>query len=357
MSRRAAVLKSGVGAARYRLTGHRMPLSVMLYVTTRCDALCSYCSIPLHPQKELDTAEMIALVDAMAAAGAVRAGISGGEPLLRADIGAIVDRLADHGIWSTMETNGYRYPARADELTRLGRLMVALDGGEAAHDNNREPGAWRQALAAIAEASRRGVDTHTITTLTRENLDDVDTVLDLADRWGFVANFQLLQRRPFLCAARADELRPPDDGVKKVLRKLLEARLAGRRVGTSEKSLRYLLTWPAFATGSSSAPHEDVHCMAGQLYCAVQPDGTVTPCGLLGDGASGINVRRGGFAEAFARLGDNPCRACTSTSLTEYNYLYNLNAPTLFEWTKALRPTGAPAPAAPNAGAPRRGVA
>lgn len=348
MSKGAALLKSGVGAARYRLTGHRMPLSVVLYVTSRCNALCGYCSLPLKPRRELDTREMIALVDAMAAAGAVRVGISGGEPLIRDDIGAIVDRCAAHGIWTTMETNGYRYPERADELENLGRLMVALDGGEAAHDLNREPGSWRRAMAAIQAASERPVDLHTITTLTRDNLDDVDTVLDLADRWGFTANFQLLQPKPFLAPARAAELRPPDTGVKKVLRKLLEARLASRRVGTSEKALRYLLTWPDYGDGLSRAPHEDVHCMAGQLYCAVQPDGTVTPCGLLAD-AAGRNVRDVGFSAAFAQLRDNPCRACTSTALTEYNYLYNLNAPTLVEWTKALRPPDGP-------GAPRRGA-
>ena len=92
--------------------------------------------------------------------------------------------------------------------------------------------------------------------------------------------------------------------------------------------------------------------MAGQLYCAVAPDGAVSPCGNLLDPSRSAPRRAGGFAEAFAALRDNPCQACTSTAQTEYNYLYNLNAPTLIEWTKALRP-----PEAPPLGAPRRGAA
>ena len=61
-------------------------------------------------------------------------------------------------------------------------------------------------------------------------------------------------------------------------------------------------------------------------------------------------VREHGFGAAFDALRDNPCRACTSTALTEYNYLYNLNAPTLLEWVKTLRPQGGP-----EKGATRRG--
>jgi hypothetical protein len=133
---------------------------------------------------------------------------------------------------------------------------------------------------------------------------------------------------------------------------LLEARLAGRRVGATEKYLRYLLAWKDFAVTTSLAPQEDLHCLAGQLYCAVMPDGTVTACSSLLGGGAGRNVRDGGFAAAFAHLRDNPCRACTSTALTEYNYLYNLNAPTLLELAKSLR-----APVGPGTGAPRRGVA
>jgi MoaA/NifB/PqqE/SkfB family radical SAM enzyme len=347
-----ALLKSGVGAARYRLTGHRMPLSVTLLVTTRCNALCSYCALPLQRRAELDTREMIELVDAMAAAGAVRVGIGGGEPLVRTDIGAIIDRCTAHGIWTTLETNGYRYPALADDLRGLGRLMISLDGYEAAHDANREPGSWKQAMAAIVEATRRGVDVHTVTTLTRHNLGEIGAVLDLADTYGFVAQFQTLQRRPYLSDARAVDLAPDDALLRKALRGLLEARLAGRRVGATEKYLRYLLAWKDFAVTTSLAPQEDLHCLAGQLYCAVMSDGTVTACSSLLGGGAGRNVRDGGFAAAFAHLRDNPCRACTSTALTEYNYLYNLNAPTLLELAKSLR-----APVGPGTGAPRRGVA
>ncbi|MFZ5480435.1 MAG: radical SAM/SPASM domain-containing protein [Myxococcota bacterium] len=336
--KRRAVLRSGVGAARYRLTGHRIPLSVHLTVTRRCDALCATCAVPLTRARELDTREWIGVIDALARAGTVRVGFGGGEPLVRDDLPVLIDRCAEHRMWTTLETNGHRYPARAGELGRLHRLVIALDGDRAAHDENREPGAYDKATAAIAVASERGTDLHTVTTLTRHNLGDVGHVLDLADRWGFVADFTPLG--PLLPHAGARALAAPPDELRKALRGLLEAKLAGRRVGNTEKSLRYLLTWPDFAVSASTTPHEDLHCLAGQLYCAVDADGGVAPCPLLHGRFAARNVRGGGFAAAFEVLRDNACKACTSTPLAEYNYLYNLNGPAVFERCKSLLRAG-----------------
>jgi MoaA/NifB/PqqE/SkfB family radical SAM enzyme len=320
------------------MTGHRIPLSVHLTVTRRCDALCATCAVPLAHRKELDTREMIALIDALARAGTVRVGLGGGEPLVRDDLAVIVDRCAEHRMWTTLETNGHRWPERADELAKLGRLMIAYDGPREAHEANREPGSHAKVMRALADASRRGVDLHTVTTLTRHNLDALPHVLDVADAFGLVADFQVLG--PLLPNAGARALAAPGDALRKALRWLLEAKLAGRRVGNTEKSLRYLLTWDDFARPESSAPHEDLHCLAGQLYCAIDADGVVAPCPLQLGRFPGRGVRAGGFAAAFEALRDNACKACTATALTEYNYLYNLNGPAVFERCKSLLQPG-----------------
>lgn len=95
---RLAALKSAVGATRHRLTGHRAVLNATIVVTRRCSALCSYCSSPMQPARELETWEILALIDELARGGMARVGLTGGEPLLRDDIGHIVDHCADRGI-------------------------------------------------------------------------------------------------------------------------------------------------------------------------------------------------------------------------------------------------------------------
>jgi MoaA/NifB/PqqE/SkfB family radical SAM enzyme len=112
-------------------------------------------------------------------------------------------------------------------------------------------------------------------------------------------------------------------------------------VGISEKTLKFLLTWQDFRQATSIPPHEDLHCMAGQLYCAIDSDGMVAPCPLqlgfwAGERACG-DALEAGFNTAFENLRDNPCKACTSSALTEYNFLYNLNLPSLVEWLHTTR--------------------
>ena len=68
----ATMVGMGVGALRHKATGWRAPLNVMLSVTNRCNARCSYCNIPQRKQRELTTAEIIDLVDLLAERGAYK---------------------------------------------------------------------------------------------------------------------------------------------------------------------------------------------------------------------------------------------------------------------------------------------
>ena len=164
--------------------------------------------------------------------------------------------------------------------------------------------------------------------LTRHNLDDVPRVLDLAEQLGFDATFQVLDVHTTRSARRA---RPEANELRRTFRFLLEARLAGRPVAMSEKALRYLLAWPDYDRFRLADGHEELTCMAGQVSCAIDADGSVYPCTpRLGAEPVG-NIRDEGFDLAFARLRDNSCRACLSTACTEASFLYNFNKPALIE--------------------------
>jgi len=130
-------LRMGRGAVMANLFGTRTPLNVMLSVTNRCLSRCAYCKIPTRSQREMTTAEICNLFDQMKAAGTVRVGLWGGEPLVRKDIGRIVDHARSLDFYVSLDTNGYLVPQKLPELEGLDHIVVAVKDLEAAAERYR----------------------------------------------------------------------------------------------------------------------------------------------------------------------------------------------------------------------------
>lgn len=106
-------------------------------VTDRCDLRCRYCMserMQFLPKNQVLTLEEIALLaDLFIARGINRIRLTGGEPLVRRDIGDLVHRIGRHlgaGLDElTLTTNGTRLADHADMLVNAGvrRINVSLD--------------------------------------------------------------------------------------------------------------------------------------------------------------------------------------------------------------------------------------
>ena len=132
-------------------------------VTDRCDFRCTYCmseDMQFLPRRDILSFEEIdTIVSAFVARGVRKVRLTGGEPLVRRDIMALVERLGEHlgdGLDElTLTTNGSQLrrcaeglaragvkrinvsldtldPQRFTEITRRGRMADVLDGIEAA---------------------------------------------------------------------------------------------------------------------------------------------------------------------------------------------------------------------------------
>jgi cyclic pyranopterin phosphate synthase len=106
-------------------------------VTDRCDLRCRYCMaerMQFLPKNQVLTLEEIALLaDLFIARGIDKIRLTGGEPLVRRDIGDLVQRIGRHlgkGLRElTLTTNGTRLTDHADMLAAAGvrRINVSLD--------------------------------------------------------------------------------------------------------------------------------------------------------------------------------------------------------------------------------------
>jgi len=141
---------------------------VRLSVTDRCDLRCRYCmaeEMRFLPRRDvLSFEEIEALADIFIARGVRRIRLTGGEPLVRRDVGQLVARLGariGNGLDElTMTTNGTQLARFAGDLHAAGirRVNVSLDSLDA--DRFRyitRRGDLAQVLAGIAAAAAAGL--------------------------------------------------------------------------------------------------------------------------------------------------------------------------------------------------------
>jgi GTP 3',8-cyclase len=187
--------------------GFGRPLrDLRISVTDRCNFRCTYC-MPAElfgeryeflPRSEILRFEEIERIARIAVElGATKLRITGGEPLLRAELPRLVERLAalPGDVDLALTTNGVLLPEAASALARAGlrRLSVSLDsadpdvflrmnGGKLSVD---------RVLAGIAAAEAAGLAPLKINCVVQRGVND-HTIVDLARRFrgtGHVVRF------------------------------------------------------------------------------------------------------------------------------------------------------------------------
>jgi MoaA/NifB/PqqE/SkfB family radical SAM enzyme len=147
------------------------PRSISFTVTNACNLRCRMCGqwssegymqdAKTRPKPAMSLNDWTRLVDEIAAHGIGGLLIRGGEPLLWPDIVALLDTIAQKGIFISIDSNGTRLEEVADDLVRIGRVhvTVSVDGPEPMHDEVRAvPGCFQmisKGIAAVKEAERR----------------------------------------------------------------------------------------------------------------------------------------------------------------------------------------------------------
>ncbi|MCH7738855.1 MAG: GTP 3',8-cyclase MoaA [Chloroflexi bacterium] len=163
-------------------------------VTDRCNFRCPYC-MPAEiygeryeflPRDELLTFEEIArLTGIFVDLGVTKARLTGGEPLIRADVTRLIRMLTPFNALAdlTMTTNGYLLARFAQELKEagLGRITVSLDSldDEVFRSMNGRNFDTAPVLEGIAAAEKAGFSPIKINAVVQKGVND-HTIVDLA---------------------------------------------------------------------------------------------------------------------------------------------------------------------------------
>lgn len=253
------------------------PYTLVAELTYACPLRCVYCSNPVDYARHadaLDTAAWLEVLRGAEALGVVQLNLTGGEPLLRKDLEALVAEAERLQLYTNLITSGI--PATRERLARLRDL--GLDNVQISVQDVAAPGADRIAGRRVFDRKLRvarwvkelGLPLTLNIVLHRENLERVEEMIAFAEAldadrlelantqylgWALVNRKALLPSAEQLARARATAAAARE-------------RLKGR--------MEILFVTPDYYVERPKA------CMDGwgRRFLLVSPDGLVLPCHL-----------------------------------------------------------------------------
>jgi pyrroloquinoline quinone biosynthesis protein E len=251
------------------------PLWLLLELTYRCPLHCVFCYNPTDFARtgpELATADWLRVLREARALGAVQLGLSGGEPLVREDLEAIVAEAHGLGFYVNLITSGVGLTrARIAALKAAGLDHIQLSFQDSTREMNDFLSSTRtfelksQVAALIREY---GYPMVLNVVLHRLNIDHVGQILEMAEAFG--AQYVELANTQYYGWAwlNRDQLLPTRAQLERAeaVTQRFRERVAGR--------MQIYFVVPDYFETRPKA------CMQGlgSVFLAVAPDGIAMPC-------------------------------------------------------------------------------
>ncbi|MGL4941680.1 MAG: radical SAM protein [Thermoguttaceae bacterium] len=257
-----------------------LPRTAVLEMTYRCNHACIFCSCPWFadrfPRKdEISVSDWKQLISTLAENGVSDVAFTGGEPLLKDGLFAIIKHAIDCGIGAQLLSNGR---AMSDEVLYFCRehdiqLSMSLPGLATFQEHTGSDTQASDILGWMAKAHEKGVATVAGITVTQRNLPELFEVIAEALLAG--ADSILLNR--FMPGGRGLKHRSLELNSQQILEMLdtaEEVLRTANRYGSVGTELPLCLIEPAKYTHLKVG----TRCSAGVDFFAIDPSGYLRVC-------------------------------------------------------------------------------
>src|SRR3990170_1738837 len=269
-----------LGVVKRSLTPNR-PYHAQWLLTHRCNYRCRGCNVWRHKScfQEVSTDKVKKGIDVLRDLGVVEIVLSGGNPLLREDIGEIID-YSSRFFLTTIYDNGSIAPKKVDALRNADFVSISLDTlDEKKFDYIRGvKGAWSSAMNAIETLQDEGIRVGVSPTISQLNLYEIlDFTRYFTDRnvpvWYCLYSYDYPTENPlFGIGKKADEFEIVDkEAMAKVCDSLIHMKKERRGVFITNKTLEALkqLFWSG---------QRNWRCQALRSFLMVDSMGRVAGC-------------------------------------------------------------------------------
>jgi MoaA/NifB/PqqE/SkfB family radical SAM enzyme len=171
------------------------PFLAQLIVTRRCNLSCSYCNEYDSVSEPVPAQELIGRIDRLAGLGTGVITLSGGEPMLHPEIGAVIRHARKRGCFVTTITNGYLLSRkRIDELNAAGldHLQISIDNVEPDDVSKKSLRLLDAKLMSLSESARFAVSVNSVVGAGIRNPGDAVAIARRARELGFATTVGII---------------------------------------------------------------------------------------------------------------------------------------------------------------------
>jgi len=303
--------------AAYSTARGPRPFSAAYAVTNRCNLRCSYCNTPFMDPNDLPVDQVRTLFDRLRALGVSRLGLVGGEPLVRKDLGTLVEEAKSRHFYVTLNSNLVLYHRRPEVFEDVDLVFTSLDGDPDTHRLRRGERAYDGVLDAIASLVARKKPVVAICVVGAADLPQAERLIEKAEAIGFQMHFQpQCVDTEIVRGGLADHVQSED--LRRFWAELLALKRAGRPIASSAAYLDTQSRWADFRVSAFHDPK--VRCAAGRGFLYVDPQGRGYPCAFTKGKAEPIDMLQDDWKHAFP--GVTPCTVCNVGPMLEFNLLF-----------------------------------
>lgn len=278
-------------------------------ITRRCNLRCIHCrsasEIEIKGHPDFSTEEAFRIIDDISSYAKPVMVLSGGEPLIRADVFDIARYGTEKGLRMCLATNGTLVNDETCEKIKDAGVKIvslSLDGStEDVHDNFRnQRGAFSGTINAARLFKKHSIEFIINSSFTKRNQEEIPKVYRLAKELGATAWYMFM----IVPTGRGEEIMNElisKEDYEEILEWHYQMEKAEKDMlvrptcaphyyrvvlqKSREEKVRFERRSLKFSTGGAKG------CIAGQLICLIDVDGNVLPCSYFPRSAGNIRER------------------------------------------------------------------
>ena len=268
----------------------KYPSLISVFVTNNCNLNCRHCCFDSGNKvgNELDTTDIITVLDKIVETGIVCLDFSGGEPFLRGDLLDLVEYSFENGIQSiSIATNALCITE--EQMTRLKSiqdrfhllfLRLSLDGAsKETHEWIRGANTFEPTLEKFKELKNRGINLRELNTVvSKMNYHELTDIVQIAKSFRIKTSVFL----PLIPVGRAENINKYMVSIDEWKQLCIDKSSMESKYG-----IEIFADSPVSSTLDEKKINSSLPCMCGYQFLGIRPNGDYSVCPIVSDGGEG----------------------------------------------------------------------